>query len=109
MFASHDFRMVLKLSGKWEKIWKNLDNFDTIGKWEMIWKNPNSFETVQKMGNDLEKSGQIIRFFCYTRKKFPGSNATVQHWIKLLLQTLPTLSTFSNIINIASHVTIKHC
>ena len=69
MFASHDFRMVLKLSGKWEKIWKNLDNFDTIGKWEMIWKNPNSFETVQKMGNDLEKSGQIIRFFCYTRKK----------------------------------------
>ena len=53
MFASHDFRMVLKLSGKWEKIWKNLDNFDTIGKYEMIWKNPNSFDTIRKMVNDL--------------------------------------------------------
>ena len=78
MFASHDFRMVLKLSGKWEKIWKNLDNFDTTGKWEMIWKNPNSFETVQKMGNDLEKSGQIIRFFCYTRKKFLDKPETIR-------------------------------
>ena len=70
VFASHDFWMVLKPSRKWEKIWKNLDSFDTSRKWEMIWKNPNSFETVQKMGNDLEKSGQFIRFFCYTRKKF---------------------------------------
>ena len=70
VFASHDFWMVLKPSRKWEKIWKNLDSFDTIGKWEMIWKNPNSFETVQKMGNDQEKSGQFIRFFCYTGKQF---------------------------------------
>ena len=72
MFASHDFRMVLKLSGKWEKIWKNLDNFDTIGKWEMIWKNPNSFETVQKMGNDLEKSRQFIRFILLYAQKLSG-------------------------------------
>ena len=47
------------------------------GKWEMIQKNPYGFETVWKMGNDLEKSGQLVRFFCYTRKKIPGSNATL--------------------------------
>ena len=39
-------------------------------KWEMIWKHPNSFKTVRKMGNDLERSGQIIMFFCYMRKKY---------------------------------------
>ena len=35
----------------------------------MIWKNPDGFYTVWKMGNDPEKSGNFIRFFCYTRKK----------------------------------------
>ena len=40
------------------------------GKWEMIQKNPYGFETVRKMGNDLEKSGQLVGFFCYKRKKF---------------------------------------
>ena len=49
-------------------IWKYLDS---CGKWEMIKKNPYGFETVQKMGNDLEKSGQLVGFFCYTRKKIP--------------------------------------
>ena len=38
---SKKFGMVLKPSGKWEMIWKNLD----------------SFETVRKMGNDSEISG----------------------------------------------------
>ena len=33
--------------------------------------NPGGFETVWKMGNDLEKSRQFIRFFCYMRKIFP--------------------------------------
>ena len=55
-------------------IWKYLDS---CGKWEMIKKNPYGFETVQKMGNDLEKSGQLVGFFCYTRKKIQGSNATL--------------------------------
>ena len=35
----------------------------------MIWKSPDGFYTVWKMGNDPEKSGNFIRFFCYTRKK----------------------------------------
>ena len=70
MFASHDFRMVLKLSGKWEKIWKNLDNFDTLGKWEMICKNPNSFETVQKMGNDLENPDRLSGLSVIRAKNF---------------------------------------
>ena len=42
------------------------------GKWEMIWKNPDSFETVQKMGNYLEKSGQFISFFLLYVQKISG-------------------------------------
>ena len=40
----------MKLSRKWEMIWKNPDRFKIVQKWEMIWKNLDSFETVQKMG-----------------------------------------------------------
>ena len=74
-------RMVLKPPGKWENypeksrhFWHRLDNgrwsgniwtvVKLSGKWEMIQKNPYGFETVWKMGNDLEKSGQLVRFFC---------------------------------------------
>ena len=38
----------------------NTDSFKPSVKWEMTWKNSDSFDTVPKMGNDLEKSGQLL-------------------------------------------------
>ena len=36
----------------------------------MIWKNTDSFDTDRKMGNDLEKMGQLIRFVLLCAQKF---------------------------------------
>ena len=44
---------------KWEINWKSQTNLTLSGKREMIWKNPVSFDTVRKMGNYLEKYGQL--------------------------------------------------
>ena len=44
---------MIKSSGKLHRVLK------LSGKQEMIWKNLNTFETVRKMENDLEKSGQF--------------------------------------------------
>ena len=35
----------------------------------MIWKYMDNYDTVWKMGNDLEKSGQLIRFFLLCAQK----------------------------------------
>ena len=64
------FQTVLKPSRKWEMTWKirpkMRNDLEKTGeflkssrKWEMIRTNLDSPETVWKMGNDLEKSGQI--------------------------------------------------
>ena len=46
-------------SQKWEMIWKSSDSLKPSGKWGMIWKSLDSCEKIRKMGNDLEKSGQL--------------------------------------------------
>ena len=75
---------VLKSSGKLAVIWKNQDSFEIIWKIGNHLKNVDSFETSWKLGNQLKKIwislkvlGQFKRFFCYTRKNFLGSNATL--------------------------------
>ena len=61
--------MVLKPSGKWEMIWKNLESRGTVqnmgnypekigvlkpsGKWEVIWKIRILLKLSGKLGNDL--------------------------------------------------------
>ena len=70
------------------QFWNCPKNWKIFGKSGLFWNRPENvncygkIQTVVKlsrkwMGNDLEKSGQFIRFFWYTAKKFPGSNATL--------------------------------
>ena len=46
--GSGKIRIVLKLSGKWEMIWKIRTFVKLSGKWEMAWKNPHSLNPSVK-------------------------------------------------------------
>ena len=62
VFASHSIVKECKQLDSCETVQKmgnDMEKSGELGKWEMIWKNLDTCETVRNMGNKYEKFGQF--------------------------------------------------